>query len=563
MNTGVKLHAVSWIVRILGRRLWMVAALAVLEVALAGGCVYSAWVMRDLVNAAADGASDALLTSVIVFAAVSVAIIAVQALRRVLRERVQATFQNAVKMRMFDEMLHADLSSVQATHAGEWMSRLTDDTRIVSAGAATVVPSAAGMLAQLAGALALLIVMVPQVAWIIMPAGAVLAACTLGFRRVLKRLHKTIREADGRARSYLTECLDSLMVVKSFQREGHVESGAAGLLDEHRAARMRRNRFSNMCNVGFGLAMRGAYLLAVVYCGYGILQGTVSYGTFVAALQLVGQVQGPLANITGCIPQYFAMTASAERLMVAETLPREVHGEEAAACAQELAGFAGLDLCGVSCRYVPISDDSGAAGEGRLVRCPDVSIARGEFVAFTGPSGCGKSTTLKAMMAFCPCETGECNVVLQDGSHEALTAQWRSLFAYVPQGNHLMSGTIRDAVVFGDAQGAACDERVWDALRVAGADFVSALPDGLDTRLGEGGAGLSEGQIQRLAIARAIFADRPVLLLDEATCSLDPETERRVLENLRALPDKTVIAVTHRPAALEVCDRQVRFGEQG
>lgn len=142
-----------------------------------------------------------------------------------------------------------------------------------------------------------------------------------------------------------------------------------------------------------------------------------------------------------------------------------------------------LELRGVSCRYASIADDSEAAGEGRLVRCPDVSIA--------------------------------------------------------------------------------CDERVWDALRVAGADFVSALPDGLDTRLGEGGAGLSEGQVQRLAIARAIFADRPVLLLDEATCSLDPETERRVLENLRALPDKTVIAVTHRPAALEVCDRQVRFGEQG
>ena len=561
MNDNANLHAVSWIVRILGRRLWMVAALAVLEVALAGGCVYSAWVMRDLVNAAAGGASDALLTSVVVFAAVSVAIIAVQTLQRFLRERVQAMFQNTFKMRLFDEMLHADLSSVQATHAGEWMSRLTDDTRIVSAGAAAVVPSAAGMLAQLAGSLALLIVMVPQVAWIIMPAGTVLAACTLGFRRVLKRLHKRIREADGRARSYLTECLDSLMVVKSFQREGHVESGAAGLLDEHRAARMRRNRFSNMCNIGFGLAMRGAYLLAVVYCGYGILQGTVSYGTFVAALQLVGQVQGPLANITGCIPQYFAMTASAERLMEAEALPQETRGEEAT-CAQELAGFAGLELRDVSCRYVPIVGDGEAAGEGRLVRCPDVSIARGEFVAFTGPSGCGKSTTLKAMMAFCPCETGECNVVLQDGSREALTAQWRSLFAYVPQGNHLMSGTIRDAVVFGGEQGAACDERVWDALRVAGADFVSALPEGLDTRLGESGTGLSEGQVQRLAIARALFADRPVLLLDEATCSLDPETERRVLENLRVLPDKTVIAVTHRPAALEVCDRQVRFGEQ-
>ena len=255
------------------------------------------------------------------------------------------------------------------------------------------------------------------------------------------------------------------------------------------------------------------------------------------------------------------MTASAERLMEAEALPREARGEAAGVPAQRVAEFSGLELRGVSCRYAPICGDGEVAGEGRLIRCPDVTIARGEFVAFTGPSGCGKSTTLKAMMAFCPCETGKCCVVLQDGTREALTAQWRSLFAYVPQGNHLMSGTIRDAVVFGGEQGAACDERVWDALHAASADFVTALPEGLDTRLGESGTGLSEGQIQRLAIARALFADRPVLLLDEATCSLDPETEQRVLENLRALPNQTVIAVTHRPAALEVCDRQIRFGE--
>ena len=149
--------------------------------------------------------------------------------------------------------------------------------RIVASGATTVVPSAAGMLAQLVGSLALLVIMVPQIDWMLIPAGIVFAGFTLGFRRVPKRLHKRIRETDGCARSHLIECLNSLLVVKSFQREDFAERGAAALLEDHRAACMRRNRFSNLCNVGFGLAMRAAYLVAAAYCAYGILEGSVSY----------------------------------------------------------------------------------------------------------------------------------------------------------------------------------------------------------------------------------------------------------------------------------------------
>lgn len=561
MDSGSKPHAVPWMIRVLGSRLWMVAALAGLGVAIAGGGVYTAWVMRDLVNAAVGGASDALRLSVVVFAATSVALIALQALYRFLQERARTMFQNTLRLRFLDKVLHAELSSVQAVHTGEWMSRLTDDARIVASNATTVVPSAAGMLAQLVGSLALLVVMVPQIAWMLIPAGIVLAGFTLGFRRVLKRLHKRIRETDGRARSHLLECLNSLLVVKSFQRENFAERRAAALLEDHRAACMRRIRFSNLCNIGFGLAMRGAYLVAAAYCAHGILEGSVSYGTFVAALQLVGQVQGPLANISGCIPRYFAMTASAERLMDAEALPYDGVADSEEGPAADATGFAGLELRGVSCRYGSETSNVADACGPRAIRCPDMNIGRGEFVAFTGPSGCGKSTTLKAMMAFCPCETGECCVLLADGSRQPLTARWRSLFSYVPQGNHLMGGTVREAVAFGDTEGASCDSRMWDALRIACADFVREMPKGLDSQLGESGGGLSEGQVQRLAIARAVFSNRPVLLLDEATCSLDPDTERRVLQNLSALTDKTVIAVTHRPAALEVCDKRIEFSE--
>ena len=186
-----------------------------------------------------------------------------------------------------------------------------------------------------------------------------------------------------------------------------------------------------------------------------------------------------------------------------------------------------------------------------------LELRKGAFVAFTGHSGSGKSTALKLLMSLYPLDSGE-RYVHGAAGEQPLDASWRGLFAYVPQGNQLLSGTIREIVAFGDAEGMRKEQELWRALRVACAeDFVAALDKGLDSSLGEGGAGLSEGQMQRIAIARAVFSDRPVLLLDEATSSLDAETERQVLENLRAMTDRTVLIVTHRPAALELCDKRI------
>ena len=206
-----------------------------------------------------------------------------------------------------------------------------------------------------------------------------------------------------------------------------------------------------------------------------------------------------------------------------------------------------------------------------------VDIPRGSIIAFTGPSGCGKSTALKLLLGLYRLDAGngyiELNGVDADqtgtdkpgayqSSHETLplSSRTRSLFAYVPQGNDLIRGTIREVVAFGDPDAMQQDDRIWNALTVAcGADFVRELEEGLDTLLGEQGTGLSEGQMQRLSIARAVFADRPVLLLDEATSALDAETEAHLLKNLKALKDKTIIIVTHRPAALEIADQVVEF----
>ena len=182
---------------------------------------------------------------------------------------------------------------------------------------------------------------------------------------------------------------------------------------------------------------------------------------------------------------------------------------------------------------------------------------KGNCIALTGPSGCGKSTILKLLMGIYPLDSGACFLRSADGDRP-LDAGWRGLFSYVPQGNHLLSGTIRQIVAFSDAPSPNDEARILRALHIACADdFTAALEQGLDTPIGERGAGLSEGQLQRIAIARAIFADRPVLLLDEATSALDEATEARLLSNLRQMTDKTVLIVTHRPAALSIADRTV------
>lgn len=209
-------------------------------------------------------------------------------------------------------------------------------------------------------------------------------------------------------------------------------------------------------------------------------------------------------------------------------------------------GFRGLRFENVSFAYPD--------REERVTVLNNVSVEakKGEIVAVVGPSGQGKSTLLKLLLCLYPLDEGQ--RLLQTASgEEPLKSLHRGLFAYVPQGNRIFSGTVREALTFGDMD--VSDDDIWQALDVAAADFVRELPEGLDTRLGERGTGLSEGQLQRLAIARAVLSGHPILLLDEATSALDEGTEGRLLSNLKRMTDRTVLIVTHRPRVREVSDR--------
>ncbi len=541
-------------------RIW-VAVLVLVHAVLGGTSVLYAFLLRSLIDEAVAGSRNGLIRSALLLAGLVLAQLLLRAVNRFLKEYITADLENRLKKRLFSQLLRKEYAAVTALHSGEWMNRLTNDTAVVAKSAASILPNLAGLLVRLVGAMAALIYLEPRFAAVLIPGGILVMLLTYAFRRVLKLLHKRIQEADGRLRSFLQERLGSQLVLRSFGAEKQSEELAQERMQAHMDARIRRNHISNICNLGYGLMIQGATVGSTIFCAVHLMDGTLSYGTLMAVLQLVGQIQAPFANISGIVPEFYGMIASAERLREAENFPEdggEARDEEQIRRFYE-EELVSLGLENACFTYQPPVREEGERPMPVVLDGLSLQIRKGEFAAFTGHSGSGKSTVLKLLMNIYPLDSGESYLETREGRKE-LDATWRGLFAYVPQGNDLISGSIREIIAFGDPEKMKREDELWKALRIACAeDFVASLDKGLDSELGENGSGLSEGQMQRIAIARAVFSARPVLLLDESTSSLDSETEKRLLENLRSMTDRTVLIVTHRPAALAICDKQIEL----
>lgn len=501
-----------------------------------------ALLMRSVIDSAVMHDGRLLIQNIVLFVVLICLQMLFSALLRYYNELSKSTFENACKARLFQQILHRDCSSVTSVHSAEWMNRLTSDTVVVSTGLTEIIPGIAGMTAKMTGALSMIIVLEPRFIFVIGIGGVLMVVLTTIFRKKLREYHKVMQEKDGDVRVFLQEHLHSLMIIKVFTKEQDSYKQSIETMKEHQKARMEKTMFSNVCNIGFSFMMNGAYVLGAIYSVIGIYQGTVSYGTLMALLQLINQIQSPFANITSYIPKYYAMIASSERLLEIERSNIDV--EESNGC---------TDFDSISLEHVDFSYEQSRE---EILHDFSFTLKKGDCVGFTGPSGCGKSTVLKVLLSLYPITHGT-KTIMSQGKEEALTSAYRHLFSYVPQGNQLMTGTVRDVVTFSHA---ANEEQIWKALEIACAsDFVKSLPNGLDTQLKEQGSGISEGQMQRLSIARAIYSHRPILLLDEATSALDVNTEKQVLSSLKQMKDMTVIIVTHRLEALSICTREVQF----
>lgn len=560
-----KVNSIKWLYLVPGRKKWYIFILMFLHGLHGASGVLYALMLRNIVDSATAHNKSSFWFFVCLTLLLVLAQLAVKAIIRWMNELSKSTFENIFKGRLINNILYKDFASVNAIHSGEWMNRITNDTVIVADSYVETLPGFIGMIVKLISALAMMLILEWRFACLLIPCGVLLILSTFVFRKVLKTLHKNVQEQNGRLRIFLQEHISSMMIIRSFAAEHHTEAEVQERMAAHRNARMKKNRFSNLCNIGLGLVMNGMYLFGICYCGYGILIGTVSYGTLTAITQLISQVQSPFLSITGYMPRFYAMTASAERLMEIENFNND--SDTTSLDIQAVKNFYSNEFKSIGLKnaeftYHPVADSiSNLSKENQpaVLKNINFEVGKGECVALIGRSGCGKSTVLKVLMSIYPLDSGKC-YLLSSSDEKKMTAEWHRLFAYVPQGNQLMSGTIREIVAFSDMDDKQNDKRINNALQIACADkFVSELVNGIDTMLGERGSGLSEGQLQRIAIARAIYSDSPILLLDEATSALDEYTEKQLLQNLRKTTDKTVLIVTHRPAVLEICDKIVDF----
>lgn len=530
------------------------AALIVLDAAGALFSVALALLSKELIDSAAGGDGERLIRSAAVMLAVLLGGMVLSMASSALGEYLTGRLTISLQQSLLEVLLQKSYAGVARFHSGELLNRMFSDTGVVVGGVTSLLPAAAYLAFRLIGAAAALLALAPGLAMVFLAAGVLICLVMTLLRGLLKSLHKQVQEAQGAVRSFMQESLGSLLVTKVFRAEQRVLGRAADFQERYFAVRMRRRMLSLLGGAGFGLIFQAGYFLTMVWGCWQILAGAVSYGTLTALLQLVNQIQSPFSGFSSLISQYFSMLASAERLIELEELPNEAHREvEAPEAFSRQREELYQALRAVTFEHVDFS-------YGRAPVLEDVSfrIRKGDFVSVTGLSGGGKSTLFLLLLGAYRPTAGHIHFQMSDPDRPELEPgqDVRKLFAYVPQGNYLFSGTLRENVTF--FRSGIGDEAVWAALDAACAgEFVRELPEKLDTILGEHGCGLSEGQMQRVAVARAILSGAPVLLLDEATSALDEATEAKLLENIAALRDRTCLIVTHRKAALEICDRHL------
>ena len=518
--------------------------LTCLTVISTGMSVIFAYMMQFLVNSATDGNARLLWIFSVVILGVLLVRIALQTFSGHASEHLRAKITSELRTRTFGKILRSDYAKIQGYHSGELLNRLTSDIEEMSSATVGLLPAIVGMIVQCFGAIVALVTIDPLFTLLYVICGCVFGGVTAFFRKQIKKRQKEVLEVDGKARAFMQEGVSSVMTIKAYGAETKTEQKAKGISQLYYQKRMQRMRLRSIMNVLFSLLGNFGLIFAVVWCSVSVLSGNTNYGSILSVILLLMQLQHPFAAFSSIVPVYYARLTSGERLNEIEALPCETIATDVVE-ANVYEELKDISFENVAFTY----------GRDDVLTSANATIGKGEIVCLTGASGSGKSTLFKLLLnVFTPNDGG---LWLDDGkgNKKPLTAKERGLFAYVPQGKFLFSGTIYENLTFFTDLSGDIEKRIEEAIKVACAEFVWELPQGLQTPLTEGGGGLSEGQMQRLAVARAILSDRPILLLDEATSALDSETETKLLENVRNLKDKTCLIVTHRPAALAIADR--------
>ena len=470
--------------------------------------------------------------------------IGLNALKTYLQTRTEINLKNRLRRRLFDVLLHLQSDGGSKYHTGDLLNRMQEDVRVVSTAFSSSIPNLLGTSLQFVAAFVFLMILDARLGLlviVIVPAG-ILAGKYITAR--IKGLTLDIRKSDSQVQSHLQESLQHIALLQTMEYTQTSGASLEGLQGELYGNELKRVRFSILSRIFISLAFQAGNTAAFLWGVFGISHGTVTYGMMTAFLQLVAQIQRPLIEMSSQIPTVIHATASIDRIIDLESLPREEIAEPVL-----LEGTAGIRVSDVTFAYpdsaVNVLDDFSH------------DFRPGSRTAIVGPTGVGKSTLIRLLLSLLKPQSGSIDVYNNIGMAPVSPAT-RCNLVYVPQGNSLFSGTIRDNLLMGNPE--ATEEEMNKALHTAAADFVFELPSGINTQCFEAGGGLSEGQAQRIAVARALLRPGSILLLDEFSSALDASTETVLMERLTSeLPDHTMIFITHRDKIIDYCTDTLRL----
>ena len=538
----------KWLYSYAAKYKWLIVIYIVIGLFATGLALAASLVTKNLINEVLGGKISAAAVALYVFLGLSG--IAVSALNRRLSAKISLRVNNEIRADVFGKFISTTWEEVSAFHSGDLLNRINGDVSTVADSVIGWIPSVTIKSAQFIGAIAIICyydAAMALLSLISIPAAALISSLLL---RKMRSYGTKIREAGSELMSFFEESLQNIQTVKAFGLSQSLDSRLAQLQKIYYDTSLEYNALSVKVTSGMSVLGLLVSYLCMGWCIFRLFTGAIDIGTMVLFIQLSSYLSSSISSLISSVPTVISATVSAGRIISVLNLPREEEDESLAA--REIADFG--EAPEIEFRDVSFGYKNG----GKVFSEVNLTVAPGEFAAFVGPSGGGKTTLLRLLLGLVKPQSGKATLSAK-GKAAEISSATRRIFTYVPQEKAMFSGTVAEMLRLFSPE--ATDEEINAALKAACAyDFVAALPEGINTPLGERGAGFSEGQNQRLAIARAVLRKAPVLLLDEATSALDLETERRVLENITALcRGKTLIVMTHRESVLPLCDSVYRI----
>ena len=499
-------------------------------------------ISKEIIDHATFG--NAFVRLMVVYVLLMLGMQAVTVISSLVSTMLTERFSFGIRKQIYEKIIHSHWMDVKKYHTGDLMTRLTSDAGNVADGIIGTIPSIIQLAVELLLVFLTLFYYSPMLAMFALLVAPVAALSSWWLGKKLRKLQVKVQESEAAYRSFLQESLANLLIVKAFANEDYSTERLTQLREERFHWVYRRTKMGVASSTVMSLAFQTGYIVAFCYGAIQISRKMITYGTMSVFLTLVNRVQAPVMGLAQQIPKVVSILASAGRIMELQQIPLEMKTDTQIPSAQ-----VGVEIKDMTFGY---TDET-------VLENVNLRIEPGEFVAIIGESGIGKTTLIRIIMSFMSNIRGSVTFFNEKGNQERANAATRKFISYVPQGNTLFSGTVRENIRMGKLD--ATEEKMYEALKLAsGYEFVMGLPKGIDTVIGERGHGLSEGQAQRIAIARAFLRKAPFLILDEATSALDEKTELEVLQGLKELsPRPTCLIITHRKSILPYCDRELQI----